>query len=223
MTAFPPLPKRPRRWWRRKRTYVGMAAAAFIVWWLSPLFASNAEQDRCQFGTGSTALYVRLSAEAKAYLRQNGKVWLHGVWTMNTALFAKEMAAQLSQFAMVRATPTERIAALHALLREYGMRLDSSFPRASRPVETTASPIGADYSVLLPKLDPFCLRCYILMEAAFSIEIVNNGSGVWNKIRHTGLYIWHFNPKWAPPFQVRYDMDCPDVGSWSIKGEGVVQ
>ena len=102
---------------------------ALVAWRVPMLLKQHPEQDLCEFGTGSTELYDRLRREADAYLDKYGLALFGGYSTRYARYFAKDVEGQIREFAMSRETPTERWAAMHALLRAYGMEFDSNWAK----------------------------------------------------------------------------------------------
>jgi hypothetical protein len=182
----------------------------FFAWRNWPLLKSHSEQDQCTFGTDSTALYDGLRAEADSYLAKHGKVGLPGYSPESAQKFGDEVLEQLRAFAMARKTPTEKWAAVHALLRAYGMDFDVNGPRGKGKLKPDTVVLSARYIVLLPKLNWLCPLCYVFPEAAFRFRLRNRGDGVYDQITG-GLRIKRFNPKWAPIYYQRFHQICPTV------------
>ena len=203
-----------RRWWLKKRFITLWLFLALASWHLWPLLHPHWAQEKCEFGTGSTVLYEKLRREAKAYLHKNGKVRLSSYWGFQSEgprKFSVGVKTQLKEFAMTWPTERERYAAIHALLRQYGMEFDGG---ASPPSAISRRPeynISIYYIALLPKLNWFCPMCYVMKEASFTIYVGNNGSGEWNQIRglYTGMRVQNLNPKWSPIYTRRFWGICP--------------
>jgi len=201
-------PKKRRRPWRR---YVLLAVVGIGIGWYSlPFWDAHAEQDQCTFGTGSTVLYDGLRVEADTFLAESGKVRLPGYSPESAQIFAGKVLDQLRVFAMARTIPNEKWAAIHALLRAYGMEFDLNGPRSKEKLKSDKVSLSARYIVLKPKLNWLCPFCYVFPEAAFKFQIKNRGDGVYDQL--TGrLRITRFNPKWAPIYYGRRYQICPQV------------
>lgn len=200
-----------KRTWRLKKRYILLVLILALFAWRSwPLLQTHAEQDECAFGSESTALYDGLRAEAEAYLAMHGKAGLSEYSPEAAQVFADNVLQQLRVFAMSRKTPTEKWAAIHALLRAYGMDFDVNGPRKKEDLKPDTVVLSASYIVLLPKLNWLCPLCYVFPEAAFRFRLRNRGDGVYDQITG-GLWIKRFNPKWAPIYYVRHNQVCPMV------------
>ncbi|MHA1165445.1 MAG: hypothetical protein ACTSP0_07685 [Alphaproteobacteria bacterium] len=151
-----------------------------------------------------------MRAEADSYLAKHGKAGLAGYSPESAQIFADEVLAQLRVFAMGRKTPTEKWAAVHALLRAYGMEFDVNGPRGKGKLKPDKVVLSAMYIVLLPKLNWLCPLCYMFPEAAFKMFTRNRGDGVYDQITG-GLWIKRFNPKWGPIYYQRHHQICPTV------------
>lgn len=181
-----------------------------FAWRNQGLLQSHSEQDHCSFGTGSTALYDGLRAEADAYLAKHGRAGLSEYSPEAAEAFADKVLDQLRAFAMTRETPTQRWAAIHALLRAYGMDFDVNGPRNKEKLKPETVVLSARYIVLLPRLNWHCQLCYLFPEAAFNISVRNRGDGVYDKIKG-GLWIERFDGDWAPIYYQRFHQVCPAV------------
>ena len=198
--------KRP--WWRTYALLTLLGAGA--IWYSLPFLDRHAAQEECTFGTGSTDLYDRLRGEAEAYLSKHGRVRLSNYSPESARKFADEVLDQLRNFAMSRPTATQRWAAIHALLRVYGMDFDSNSPRDKEDLKPETVQLSARYIVLLPKLNLLCPLCYVFREAALILQVTNRGDGVYDQIKG-GLWITDLNPKSAPVYRQRFNQICPQV------------
>lgn len=171
---------------------------------------SNAEQELCEFGTGSTELYDSLRAEAEAYLAENGEVRFAGYSSLAARDFSVAIFGQLRDFAMTRPTPTERWAAIHALLRAYGMEFDFNGPRDPESLKSDLVHLGATYIALLPTLNWICPLCYVFPEAALRIKVTNRGDGTYDQIR--GVFVIRsLNPTVGAVYDSRRRQTCPQI------------
>ncbi len=180
-----------------------------LIYYAVPFFERHAEQDRCEFGTGSTALYERMRREASSFLAANGRVRLSGYSLEAASEFRRLVWDQLRQFALSRDSAVERTAAMHALLRSYGMKIDSSSPRDPKKRKSNQIVLGYNYLVLLPKLNWFCPLCYVFRTARFSVSIDNKITGQYANIQGGGLFITWF--KRAPVFYLFFGDICPEI------------
>lgn len=201
-------PTKPRR--LILRTVLLVLLAVIVAWRAWPLIDPHSEQDQCTFGTGSTELYQSLRAEANDYLAKNGRVPLRSYSSMSAQEFADGVSSQLRIFAMTRETPSERWAAMHALLRAYGMEFDSSGPRDKVKLKSEFVVLSARYFIQLPKLNWFCLFCYVFPTSAFVFQIDNRGDGVYDRLT-TALYIRPLNTAITSVYLQRFDWICPPV------------
>lgn len=201
-------PSKRRRPWRR---YVLLAVVSVGIGWYSlPFWDAHAEQDQCTFGTGSTALYDGLRAEAEVYLEQREKARLSGYSPESARKFADQVLKQFREFAMSRSTAIERWAAIHALARAYGMDFDSNGPRSKTKLESDRVQLETSYIILLPKLNWLCPVCFVFREAAFNLQITNRGDGKYGQI-DGGLRIRSFSLTWGPVYHRRFYQICPQV------------
>lgn len=183
-----------------------------IAWHLLPLLERHPEQDQCTFGTGSTQLYKKMRAEADTYLAEHGKVRLGGYYGDNEAgRFSKKLTRQLRKFAMTRKTATERWAAIHALMRAYGMTHDYNGPRDAGKLKHNRVALSAKYFILLPKLNWYCILCYGYIEAKY-IVVVQKGITHHNAISGGGLHRVDFmNIKRGALYTSKSNLTCPQV------------
>ena len=217
----PPLDgKRP--WWRRKRYAVLLALLVglpvFLVARHTPKYLySHSEQDLCEFGTGSTALYDRLRAEAETYLQEHGYAQFEALtvdiaraWAVDiTPAFAKRFEEQIQDFAISRPTATERWVAVHALLRAYGMDFDNNGPRDER-LALRKVHLRANYYLLLPKFKRDCPLCYVLPEARLNIHMKPREGGIYDQAR-VRIHTRELHPGLAPLYYRRARQICPKV------------
>ena len=206
-----------RPWWRRKRyifliLVLLLASYGLVGRHIPKYLVSHADQDQCEFGTGSTALYERLRGEADTYLASHGEARFAGYSSLAGVDFSVAVFDQLRDFAMTRSTPTERWAAIHALLRAYGMEFDANWPRDPNDLESDSIDLGTRYIVLLPKMNWLCPLCYVFPEAAFSFSITHRGGGIYDQLGSAGsLRIRSLNIKWPPVYSTRRHQICPQV------------
>jgi hypothetical protein len=153
----------------RRATLVFIGAA----WWIAPVFESAPEQDKCEFGTGSTVLYDQLSMEARSYLAKNGKS--HVVGLTQHGDFSPQLTRQLNEFAASRATINEQVAAAHALLRAYNMEFYRQWPKAGEPRGHSLLRLELTYYVPMPRLDYSCVLCWIFNTANVTVRLMSNG------------------------------------------------
>jgi len=159
------------------------AGLSFYIW---PLFAPHSVQDRCTFGTSSTQLYDRLYSEAGEFLATHGLVRLRNRSGRASIEFNREIGLQFEKFVSSRETFVERIAALHALLRHYGMEFDSMWIQAPKlPLNDPRNRIFLNYFVYLPKLNWLCISCYILRTGEFKVHVNHNADGIYDHFAST--------------------------------------
>jgi len=205
-----------------KKRYIFLAILLTpFVWRMGvlykPLSDPHLAQEKCEFGTGSTALYERLRGEAEVYLKKNGKVRLQSYQPKpkgvipGPAKFADSLDVQVTEFAMQRPTERERIAAIHALMRQYGLEFRFAtntrykptrryFDVQSKPPGNKHSGYALSYKVQLPKLNWLCPLCYIHPEARLSIVVVDkNNDQLWNQA-DTRLKVFRWALKATPIF-----------------------
>ena len=208
-----------RLWWERKRYAALLILLALLVFltarYIPQYLHSQPGQDVCEFGTGSTALYDRMRGEADVYLKKHGYAQFQAFTSEMKQLFAREIEAQLQDFAMSRLTATERWAAVHALLRAYGMEFDNNGPDDWR-LATRRVHLRAYYHFLLPKFKWDCLHCLLAPKAKLSIFMRPRrvrGRGVYDQV-HVRTHTQHLSFQslwWSPQYFVRKNLICPKV------------
>jgi len=211
-----PTPSR-RPWWRRKRVYGLALLVGLVGWYMAPLLHPHWEQDRCEFGTGSTALYERMQKETRVYLAEHGKVRFAEFSKDARRVFSLALKKQLADFTNDRATLREQFAASHGLLRAYGMEFDRSWPREVAALKGGEVSLSLSYLIYLPKLNMFCVGCYIFRTARYTVGFrrVNRRYTVHES--YAGLKIFYPSIKAQLPFQYgRKYQTCPlvlDIGN----------
>lgn len=167
------------------------------------------EQDQCEFGTGSTAFYDGLRKSADRFLKKEPMAQLDGYSSIYTKRFSKRIESQVKKFAMSHPTPTERWAALHALMRAYGFAFHDNSQQDTRNFTNGRIELSATYFAVLPKLNWFCWVCLAYPEAFITHRITERESGTYNQVK-TGLAKnWlHFK---APLKRKRSKKTCPVV------------
>jgi len=181
-----------------------------VLWRLPMLLETHPEQDQCEFGTGSTALYDRLRAEADAYLDEHGRARLGWFTSKSAQKFGREIVTQLEEFAMSRPTATERWAAIHAMLRSYGMEFDVNGPKDEEKLSLGKVKLSSIYFFVAPTYNLLCLRCYIFPEATISIYIEPGTFGTYDQVRSV-VNLDSFSIKGAPLYYRRFHQTCPQV------------
>ncbi len=201
---------KPRSRFRRFiSTCFYLSLATLGAFYAMPFKKSHAEQDRCEFGTGSTALYERMEREASSFLEKNGRARLWSYSLASAGKFSGRLRSQIEEFALSRNSVVERTAAMHALLRSYGMHLDVSSPLDERVRKSNRAVLSYRYIILLPKLNMICPTCYIFKTASFGLSIHNDKTGEYNRIHHGGLRITWF--KWSPVYYKLFGEICPKL------------
>lgn len=199
---------------RRRRVKVRhvflLLIVAFVVWRNWGLLKSHSEQDQCTFGTGSTALYERLRSEADVYLAKHTKARLPGYSQTSAIGFRQVVFAQLRDFALVRETPTERWAAIHALLRAYGMEFSSNGPREKEKLAHDSVVLSTTYFVQLPKLNWLCPLCYLFPLGQINFHLRNRGDGIYDRINGS-FTITRFRLAHSQPFYPNLGINCPGI------------
>lgn len=189
-----------------------LLVVSLFAWRNWPLLKSHSEQDKCTFGTASTALYDGLRTEADFYLAKHGKARLSGYSPESARIFSDKVLNQLHLFAMSRNTPPERWAALHALLRAYGMEFGYSSPprEGERPNNNFFASKAGHYYIQLPTLNWFCPLCYVFPTARFRLRLEDRGDGTYDQIEGR-LHIESLNWKSAGIWYRRSETNCPGV------------
>ncbi|ODA66188.1 hypothetical protein A7A08_02835 [Methyloligella halotolerans] len=134
--------------------------------------------EHCGFGTGSNVLYERMVSEADEYLATYGIAHLNSYSWQSAKTFSKELDYQVRYFALIRRTPAEKTAAMHALMRSYGMKFAKTEKIGllvlSSEREKTKEALRYLYEADLLKIDPFCFSCLIYPRATLSAKFVRS-------------------------------------------------
>lgn len=194
--------------WRFRGWHLFVLCCAVI--YFGPMLEAHPEQDQCTFGTNSTALYDRLYSEAVEFLGKHQEVRLAAHTGEAGAAFSRAVGKQMNQFASTRENPAERLAAVHALLRRYGMEFDSIWVQAPNlPLSDPRNRVYADYLIFLPKLNWFCPKCYLVRTGRFRVHFIHDGDGIYDRFGATLGWKTFFPSNLGPfAFGRRYE-DCP--------------
>jgi len=162
----------------------GTLCALFVglLFYFVPFYV-RLDQDRCEFGTGSTTLYKSLSRRANAYMARHDKVQLRNRDDASKKAFARAFTQQFNEFIDPNWPFQVRLAAAHALVRQYGGDFDKlSWTKRSRVDAFRVPHISLHYFVHLPKLNWLCLSCYLRREGTINVFFGRNRAGIYNQV-----------------------------------------
>ena len=103
------------------------------------------------------------------------------------------MTKQLQEFVDPSEKFHERLAAVHALMRQYGAEFDHIHPKRREGLnDLRVAAISMPYFIYLPKLNWLCLSCYFFRKGQIAVEFKNNGNGVYNQMKGYARWGTHY-------------------------------